>query len=184
MTLDKQKSIYAFGAEFSSAAELYAAAEKVRDAGFKRWDTYSPFPIHGMEKAMGLGHSWLSAFSLAGGITGFLIALALVFYPSVIEYPLITHGKPYFSLPAFFPIMFELTILLTAFGTMFALFALNMLPRWNHPVFNWELYSQKANDDGFFLVIEARDRNFSVNATGKLLEDLGGTNITPIYWES
>ncbi|MDZ4743494.1 MAG: DUF3341 domain-containing protein [Verrucomicrobiota bacterium] len=184
MTLDKEKSLYAFGAEFSSSAELYHAAEKVRDTGFKRWDTFSPFPIHGMEKAMGLGHSYLSSFSLVGGITGLLVALTLVVYPSVIEYPLITGGKPYFSLPAFFPIIFEITILLTAFATMIALFGLNLLPRWNHPVFNWDLFNQKANDDGFFLVIEARDRNFSINATSKLLEDLGGTNITPIYWES
>lgn len=184
MTLDKDKTLYAIGVEFASARELYEAAEKVRDAGFKRWDTFSPFPIHGMEKAMGLGHSWLSAFSLAGGITGLLVAIGLEVYPSVIEYPLITHGKPYFSLPAFFPIMFELTILLTAFGTMAALFGLNAMPRLHHPIFNWELYCQKANDDGFFLIIESRDRNFALNATSRMLEELGGSNLTPIYWES
>lgn len=184
ITLEKDKSLYAVGAQFASATELYEAAEKIRDKGYKRWDTYSPFPIHGMEKAMGLGHSWLSAFSLAGGVTGLLVAIILVTYPSVIEYPLITHGKPYFSLPAFFPIIFELTILLTAFATMTGLFLLNALPRFNHPVFNWELFCKKANDDSFFIMIESRDRNFSINATTQFIQDLGGTNITPIYWES
>ncbi|MCA1660165.1 MAG: DUF3341 domain-containing protein [Verrucomicrobiaceae bacterium] len=71
--------VYGMGAEFPSAAALYEAAKRVRDAGFKKWDVHSPFPIHGMDDAMGLGKSWLSAAVLAGGITGLLTACLLTF---------------------------------------------------------------------------------------------------------
>ena len=105
--------VYAMAAEYPSAAALYEAAKQVRDAGFKRWDVYSPFPIHGMDEAMGLGKSWLSGWVLFGGVTGLLTAAVVEFGPSSILYPLIVHGKPYnfFTVPAFFPIMFELTVL-------------------------------------------------------------------------
>ena len=86
--------VYAIAAEYPSAAALYEAAKRVRDAGFKRWDVFSPFPIHGMDDAMGLGKSWLSAFVLAGGITGLLTAVTLEFGPSWFIYPLVVHGKP------------------------------------------------------------------------------------------
>src|SRR5205814_6124707 len=149
---------YAIAAEYSSASELYEAAKRVRDAGFKRWDVHSPFPIHGMDDAMGLGKSWLSAVVLIGGITGLLTAVILEFGPSSILYPLVVHGKPvdWRTVPAFFPIMFELTILFSAFSAFFAVLTMNVLPRWNHPVFNWRRFS-RATNDGFFLIIEARD---------------------------
>src|ERR1700677_310962 len=94
MTTVQQPKIYAIAAEFPSAAALYHAAEQIRDAGFKRWDVYSPFPIHGMDQAMGLGKSWLSAVVLCGGVTGLLTAVALESYPSLIEYKTVVHGKP------------------------------------------------------------------------------------------
>ena len=87
--------VYTMAAEYPSAAALYEAAKQVRDAGFKRWDVYSPFPIHGMDQAMGLGKSWLSGWVLFGGVTGFLTAAVVEFGPSSILYPLIVHGKPY-----------------------------------------------------------------------------------------
>src|SRR2546421_9042437 len=128
----------------------------VRDAGFKRWDVFSPFPIHGMHDAMGLKKSWLSAVVLAGGITGLLTAAIVEFGPSSMLYPVVVHGKPttFFTVPAFFPIMFELTVLFAAFSSFFAWQIMNGLPRWNHPVFNWERFSGATNDS-FFLVIEA-----------------------------
>ena len=109
------RKIYGLGAEFSSAADLLAAAEKVRDAGFKKWDVHSPFPIHGMDAAMGLGKSWLSIPVFAGGSAGFITAILLTFIPSAFLYPLIVHGKPtnLMTVPAFFPIMFERAATLT-----------------------------------------------------------------------
>src|SRR5262249_31837118 len=116
------RKVYGLGAEFDSAASLLHAAEKIRDAGFSKWDVHTPFPIHGMDKAMGLGKSWLSAPVFIGGSTGLLTAVLLTCIPSFGLYPIIVHGKPYnwATLPAFFPIMFELTVLFSAFTTVFS----------------------------------------------------------------
>src|SRR5688500_16760315 len=108
--------VYGLGAQFGSAADLLHAAERVRDAGFKKWDVFTPFPVHGMDAAMGLGKSWLSTPVLAGGTAGFITAILLTFVPSFFLYPVIVHGKPvtWMTTPAFFPIMFELTVLFAA----------------------------------------------------------------------
>jgi len=147
--------VYAMAAEYPSAAALYEAAKRIRDAGFRRWDVYSPFPIHGMDEAMGLGKSWLSGWVLFGGVSGLLTAAIVEFGPSSFLYPLNVHGKPtnFFTVPAFFPIMFELTVLFGAFAAFFAMLGMNGLPRWYHPMFNWERFSRVTND-GFFLAIE------------------------------
>ena len=174
--------VYGIGAEYPSAAALYEAAKRVRDAGFKRWDVHSPFPIHGMDEAMGLGKSWLSAAVLGGGITGLLTAMVLTFGPSWLIYPLTVHGKPtnWATVPAFFPIMFELTFLFAAFATVFSLLIFNQLPKWYHPVFNWERF-KRVSDNGFFLIIEARDGKFSETKTRQLLETIGGQHVTLIH---
>ena len=179
---NRPRTVYGLAAEFSSAAALFNAAEKIRDAGFKRWDVHTPFPVHGMDKAMGLGKSWLSAVVLCGGLTGLLTAALLEFVPSSIIYPTVVHGKPtnWATVPAFVPIFFELTILFSAFSTVSALLVMNKLPRWNHPMFNWERF-KKATDNGFFLVIEARDPKFSETKTRQLLEQIGGSHVTLIH---
>jgi len=176
------RKVYGIGAEFESAAHLMRAAEKVRDAGFKHWDVHTPFPVHGMDAAMGLPKSWLSAPVLFGGTTGLFNAVALTCIPSFSLYPVIVHGKPYnwATLPAFFPIFFELTVLFSAFTTVFALLIMNQLPKWYHPVFNWERF-KRATDDGFFLVVEARDPKFSESKTRELLEGIGGAHVTLIH---
>ena len=176
--------VYAMAAEYPSAAALYEAAKRVRDAGFKRWDVYSPFPIHGMDAAMGLGKSWLSAVVLIGGISGLLTAVVLEFGPSEFLYPVVVHGKPvdWRTVPAFFPIMFELTILFSAFAAFFAVLIMNGLPRWHHPIFNWDRFSRVTND-GFFLAIEARDPRFTEVEARELLESTGGQNITIVHEE-
>ena len=176
------RKVYALGAEFNSAAALMHAAEKIRDAGFKKWDVHTPFPVHGMDAAMGLGKSWLSAPVLAGGITGLFTAVALTCIPSFSIYPMIVHGKPYDwrTLPAFFPILFELTILLSAFAIVGALLVMSQLPKWYHPVFNWERF-KRVTDDGFFIVIEANDPKFHEEKTRQLLEEVGGSHVTLIH---
>ena len=174
--------VYAMAAEYPSASALYEAAKQVRDAGFKRWDVYSPFPIHGMDDAMGLGKSWLSAVVLAGGTSGLLTAMLLTFGPSWFIYPLVVHGKPYdwATVPAFFPIFFELTVLFAAFAAFFAILIMNGLPRWHHPIFNWERF-KRATDDSFFLAIEARDPRFTELEARELLEKSGGQHITIVH---
>lgn len=175
-------AVYGVAAEFGSARDLYHAAEKLRAAGYQRFDVFSPFPIHGMDDAMGLKRSMLGKFVFCGGLTGFLTAVALEFIPSSILYPLIVMGKPtnLFTVPAFFPIMFELTILLSAFTAVFGMLIMNGLPRWNHPIFNWERF-KKCSDDRFFVVIESRDARYSESDAQDFLTSIGGENITKVH---
>ena len=175
--------LYGFAAELPTAAALFHAAEKTRDAGFKRWDVYSPFPIHGMDDAMGLGKSVVSYIVLCCGLTGTATALLLELGSALYLYPLIVQGKPVniTTIPAFFPVIFELTVLFSAFGAVLGMLAMNLLPRWNHPLFNWDRFVEKATDDGFFVVVEASDPRFSEKDTHEFLVSLGGTNITAVY---
>jgi Protein of unknown function (DUF3341) len=135
----RKRKVFGVIAEFESAAELYQAAERVRDRGYRFWDVHSPFPIHGMNEAMGLKKSPLGYIIFWGGFIGFLAAALLQFIPSSFLYPLIVHGKPvnFFTVPAFFPIMFELTILFSAFTAFFGVFVMNRLPRLHHPLFHY-----------------------------------------------
>ena len=175
-----EKSLHGLGAEFPTAASLLHAAKKVQALGFRRWDVYSPFPVHGMDHAMGFKRSRVSLFSLIGGFIGLGTAFALIYYTSALNYPLITQGKPYFALEPSLPIFFELTILLTAFGTVLGLLLLTLLPRFHHPVFNWDRF-QRVTDDGFFIVLEAADPQFSEEASRKVLQEIGGTHISEIF---
>ena len=173
-------SLFGLGAEFSSAGALLEAAKKIHSLGFRKWDVYSPFPIHGMDHAMGFQRSRVSLFSLIGGCTGLSVAFILIYYTSAINYPLIVQGKPYFALEPSLPIFFELTILLTAFGTVLGLLLLTLLPRLHHPVFNWDRF-QRATDDGFFLVLESTDPRFDTTSSRQLLQGIGGMHITEIF---
>jgi hypothetical protein len=177
--------VHGLVASFDSAASLYHAAEKVRDAGFKRWDVHTPYPVHGMDAAMGMGKSWLSALVLFGGVTGCLTALFLQFFTQANLYPTVVQGKPtdLDTIPAFFPVTFELTILLSAFAVVFGLLVFLLLPRWNHPVFNSELF-KTFSDDGFIMVIEARDPKFSREQTRELLDEIGAQKIELVTEDS
>jgi hypothetical protein len=177
-----QSRPYGMAAEFNSAADLYHAAEKLRESSYTKYDVFSPFPIHGMDDAMGLKRSILGKIIFCGGLTGFLTAVCLEFIPSSFIYPLIVAGKPtnLFTVPAFFPIMFELTVLFSAFTTVLGMLIMNGLPRLNHPMFNWERF-KKVSDDKFFCVIEACDPKFSEREVQDFLQSLGGQNITLVH---
>jgi len=179
---NKASPVFGVAAEFSCARDLFHAAEKIRDAGFQRWDVFSPFPIRGMDEAMGMSRSLLGKIVFLSGLAGFLLAGALQFAPTTFFYPLIVGGKPtnLFTAPAFFPIMFELTILISAFTAVFGMLIMNGLPRLNHPLFNWDRF-KKVTEDKFFVAIESGDPKFSERSVRDLLESLGGTNITTIH---
>ncbi|MBV8970222.1 MAG: DUF3341 domain-containing protein [Verrucomicrobia bacterium] len=181
MTAAKRKP-FAVIAEFPSASALYHAAERVRDQGYRFWDVHSPFPIHGMNKAMGIGKSPLGYIIFCGGFTGFLTAVLLEYIPTSWLYPLIVHGKPvnFFTVPAFFPIMFELTILFSAFTAFFGVFVLNRLPRLHHPIFDYDPF-RRVTDDAFFLVIESVDPRFAEEGTREFLTQIGGQTVTVCY---
>ena len=130
---------------------------------------------------MGLGKSWLSAIVLAGGATGALVAFSLQYFTQVSLYPTVVQNKPanLFTLPVFFPVIFELTILLSAFAVVGGLFTWIMLPRWNHPLFESELF-KKFSDDGFIMVIETRDPKFKKEKTRSFLEEIGANQIEEV----
>ena len=172
------RRVYGYLAEFENASKLYKAAEKVRDAGFSKWDCYSPYPIHGLDNAMGIKRSILPYFVFFGGLTGFITAIILAYTTQVGIYPTVVQGKPanINTIAAFFPVMFELTILFSGFTTLFGLLGLMQLPRLNHPLFASEQFS-RVTDDKFFIAIEARDVKFSAEATKGFLDEIGGANI-------
>jgi len=172
------KRVHGYLAEFDSVKDLYHAAENVRDAGYQRWDTHSPFPIHGMDAAMGLKRSKLPWLVFCGGITGTTTAFLLEYITQGVIYRTVVQAKPatIMSLPAWFPVMFELTILFSAFTTLFGLLAIIGLPRWNHPLFTSKRFA-RFSDDGLFVCIEARDPKFSQEGTKSFLEGIGAKNI-------
>lgn len=166
-------------ATFDTAPDVYHAAEIVRDAGYKFWDCITPFPIHGLDRAMGVKRSIVPRFSLAGGIIGFVTGMSMIWYMNAFDYPLIVGGKPYFSPMFAFPISYELTILFSAFATIGGMFFLNRLPMHYHPVLKHE-HIHRGMDDQFFIVIESRDPRFDVDRTRALLTKAGGKQITEL----
>ena len=172
--MSAQQSTYGVLAEFANPADLMDAAAAVRDAGFKKFDTYSPFPIHGMDDAMGLKPSVLGWIVFAHGLLGLFAGLMLQVWSMDIAYPVHISGKPYLNFPAFVPVTFAIVILFSAFGTFMGMFFLNKLPRLHQPLFNSDAIA-KATDDGFFLCIEAADPSFSQDRTIAFLKEIGAT---------
>jgi hypothetical protein len=170
---------YGLAATFNSAKDLYNAAGKIREEGFTSWECYTPFPIHGLDAQMGVGRSKVPCFTLAGGITGFITGMLIVWYMNAYDYPLIVGGKPYFSPIYPFPVFYELTILFAAFGTLFGMFFLNRLPQHNHPVFEHPHFG-RTGDDKFVIVIEVEDPKFDDDETEDFLKNVGGKSVTMI----
>ena len=170
---------YGLLAEFKTAAEIYRACERVRDAGFTRWDAHTPFPVHGLDGAMGLRRSKLPWIVLILGLSGAATGFALQTWVHLEAYPLTISGKPYFAWPAFVPITFELGVLGGALGAVFGMFGLNQLPRHNHPLFDSARFA-RFSDDRFFISIEAADPRFDAQATTQLLEGAGATHVERI----
>ena len=163
-------------AEFESASSLYHACEKVRDAKFRRWDAHSPFPIHGIEEAMGLPGSKLGYVVFVMGLMGAGGALLLQWWTNAVDYPFIISGKPLFSWQAFVPICFELMVLFSAFGCFFGMLHFNKLPQYYHSLFRSKRF-ERVTDDKFFISIEAADPRFDEAKTVQLLKDIGATHV-------
>lgn len=158
-------------AEFETADDIIGAAERVREAGYEKWDVHTPYPVHGMDAAMGLPDSRLGWIVLIAGLTGLSLAVLMMQWMNGYDYPLVIGGKPPDAYASMVPIMFELTVLLSAFGATFGMLGLNEIPRHHHPVF----YSQRfeaASNDKFFISIEAEDKQFDPSKTRSFLEGL------------
>lgn len=172
----EKRAVYGLIAEYETPAALMRAAEKVRDAGYQRWDVYTPFPVHGMDKAMGLRNSRVGWFSFLGGATGYTTGMLMIWFMNAVDYPIIVGGKPMFSPFGAFPPSYELTILFGAFGALFGMLFLNKLPRLHHPLLKHPRFAL-VTDDRFFMVIEVSDPKYSEAETRKLLEGAGSKQI-------
>ena len=168
--------IYGLIAEFDTPADVMHAAEKVRDAGYRRWDVYTPYPVHGMDKAMGLKNSKVGWFSFLGGVTGYTSGMLMIWWMNAQDYPILVGGKPMFSPFGAFPPSYELTILLGSFGALFGMLFLNRLPRLYHPLLKNKRFALVTHDR-FFLVVECDDPNYSETETRALLEKAGSPHI-------
>ena len=167
---------YGILAEFATPADLYHACERVRDAGFTRWDAHTPFPVHGLDRAMGLRASPLPWIVLVMGLLGAALGFALQWWVHVEAYPLVISGKPYNAWPAFIPITFEVGILFASIGAVLGMLGLNRLPMHHHPLFESRVF-ERVSDDAFFISIESWDPRFDPSATRKLLESLGARGV-------
>lgn len=176
----ENNNIYGVLAEFRNPKELVDAAASVKKSGYKDFDTYAPFPIHGMEKAMGLKESPLGWIVLGGAIIGMVGILALMIWVMGYAYPMNISGKPYINPPIYVPITFEITVLFSAFAAVFGMIFLNNLPRFHNPLFNVDRF-EKASDDGFFVCIESSDDLFAEEKVAKLFQDNGATHIETVY---
>lgn len=166
----KKLGTFAILAEYSGPDELIAASKKVRDRGFTRWDTYSPFPVHGIDPAMGIKRTRLPWVVLAMAITGGTTALVVQWWTNAVDYPFLISGKPMWSVAANIPITFELTVLFSALTTFFGMLIFNGLPKPSSPLDRVERFG-RATDDKFFLVIETADPKYDEGSTRKLLEE-------------
>src|SRR5215467_13390297 len=170
---------YGLIAEFDDPGALVAATAKARDAGYRRMDAYSPFPIEELHEAMGAHHSRLPLIVLIGGLVGCLTGFALQYWVSVITYPVNIGGRPFNSWPAFIPVTFECTILGASLAAVLGMLALNGLPMPYHAVFNVPRFAL-ASRNRFFLCIESRDRQFDLDATRSFLESLGPREVSVV----
>ncbi|MEX0646667.1 MAG: DUF3341 domain-containing protein [Balneolaceae bacterium] len=181
--MSKQASdnqLYGVLAEFRNPKELVDAAKLVNNSGYKKFDTFSPFPIHGIDKVMSLPKSKLGWIVIAHGLVGLIGAFSMIYFMMTQDYPLIISGKTLYNFPAWVPVVFELTVLLSAFGAVFGMFFLNGLPRLNHPLFSSDNF-KKATDDGFFVCIESDDPQFEPEKVLDLFKKSGAVHIEKIY---
>jgi hypothetical protein len=170
---------YGLVAEFDSAEALMAAAEKARDAGFKRMDAYSPFPIEGLIEALGHKATILPLVIFLGGLFGALGGFLLQWYTATQSYAFNVGGRPPNTWPMFVPVMFECTIIGSALSAVFGMLAMNGLPMPYHPLFHVERFAL-ASRDKFFLAIRAIDPQFDLVKTREFLQSVGAREVTEV----
>jgi hypothetical protein len=172
-------AVWGLLAEFASPQDLVRAAARVRDAGYTKWDAHTPFPVHGLDGAMGIRTTRLPFLVLAAGATGATGGLLMQWWMNAVDYPIIISGKPFNSLPADIPVTFELTVLLASLTAFIGMLVLNALPRFHHPLFKSADF-RRVTTDAFFLAIEADDPLFDRAKTEQLLVSERATRVSPI----
>jgi hypothetical protein len=171
--------IYGVLAEFETPQDLVDACKQAYQAGYRRMDAFTPYPIEAVAEAIGFHRNMLPFLVLVGGIVGCVGGFAMQYWMSVVDYPVIVGGKPAFSWPLFVPITFETTILVAALTAVFGMLALNGLPMPYHPLFNVPQFAM-ASRDRFFLCIEATDPLFDRGTTRQFLERMGPRTVSEV----
>jgi hypothetical protein len=179
--MDKTPEVYGVVAQFNDPNALVEAGRELHhELGFQKLDALSPFPVHGIDDAIGTRKSILGYVVAACAVFGLLNAIFMIWFIGAVSYPLVIGGKPLFAWEFSVPVMFELTVLLSAFGAVFGMFILNGLPRFYHPVFNSKLFPSVTNDR-FLLVVEAADPKFDIEQTPRLLTALGASDVEVVH---
>lgn len=200
---DTSPKPYAVVAEFETPDQLLSAVERTKDAGYRDVEAYSPVPVHGLTDKMGFKDDRLWLICFIGGVTGACLGMALEWYTSagilipnsirtpfgfslpvpaptgVDGYAHNTGGKPLFSLPAFVPVAYELTILLSAFGATFGMLGLNGLPKPHNPIFNASAM-RGASQNRYILSVEATDPNYNEVELSQFLNSLNPLSVEAI----
>lgn len=177
-------------AEFETVDDVMHAARTIRDAGYTKWDVHSPFPIHGIDAAMGVKMTILPWLVLLGGLTGLTFGFVLTWWSNASHVPtpfmsnlqgyqFLISGKPIWSLPANIPVMFETTVLFSALTAVFGMLILNKLPMHYNPLFKCDRF-RRATDDRFFVVVDSRDPKFDAAGTAQLLESLNPVSLEKV----
>jgi hypothetical protein len=177
--METNPGLYGLVAEFETPTALVQAARSAREAGYRKMDAYSPFPIEGLSEALGFRRTKMPMLILIGGIVGALSGFALQYYCAVISYPINVAGRPLNSWPSWIPVTFEMTILLASLTAVFGLLALCGLPMPYHPLFHVPRFAL-ATRDHFFLCIEAADPRFDRTATQRFLSDTGAREVSEV----
>jgi hypothetical protein len=163
-------------AEFHSPSDLLSACKQVRLAGYTYWDAHTPYPVHGLDQAMGLPRSRLPWVVLVMALSGGSLGMLMQWWISAVDFPVVIGAKPFFSWQAFIPVTFELTILFGAAAAVVGMLVFNRLPRLHNWVFDSSRF-ERASDDRFFLSVDGKDPKFDETATSTLLHSTGAVHV-------
>jgi hypothetical protein len=176
----ERSHIYGVIGEFEKPEQLVRAARKIREAGYRWFEAYSPFPVEGLPEAMAMRRNDVPLITLVGGLIGGLGGFGFQYWANVVSYPLNIGGRPLNSWPAFIPVTFELTILCASLSAVFGMLALNRLPQPHHPIFNAHRFTH-ASTDRFFVCIQARDKKFQLVEVARLLQGLEAHHVSEVH---
>jgi hypothetical protein len=177
--MSEQPAVHGVIGEFETPEALLGAIRAARERGFEKLDALTPFPVHGIDEALGQARSKLGYVAAAMGALGAAAALLLQWWTGAKAYPLVIGGKPLFAFEFSIPITFELTVLAASFGAVLGMLALNGLPRLYHPLFNYRRIGA-ASDDRFLLVVENSGAGFRAGEAEEMLKSLGAANVETV----
>jgi len=178
--MEERSHIYGVVGEFETPGQIIQAAAKVREAGYRDVEAYTPFPVEGLSEALRLKRSLVPLITLTGGLIGGLGGFGFQYWVAAITYPMNIGGRPLNSWPAFIPVTFELTVLFASLSAVLGMLALNKLPQPHHPLFNVDRFQKHASNDRFFLCIEATDPKFSVAEATRFLKSVKAQNVSEV----